>query len=110
MRSASLRESVTIQVSALQTADAYGGQAEAWADVETVRARIQGSGASERLAARLAIAEAAYLVTMRYTRNMDTKKRLKWYDGTSIRYLYPTSVDADERNRQMICACRETLA
>lgn len=105
-----LRESVTIQGTTLATADALGGQAEPWSDIETVRARILGSGASERLAGRLALAEASCLVTMRYTPNMTAARRLKWFDGTAVRYLYPTSVDPDEKNTQLVCACRETLA
>lgn len=109
MNAARLRETVTIQAVALGTADSYRGQLETWSDVETVRARIQQAGASERMASRLVMAEATHLVTMRYTPNMDAKKRLKWVVDGTARYLNPTAVETDERRRTMTVTCTETL-
>jgi head-tail adaptor len=109
MKSASLRESVTIQQRTLGTADTYAEQARSWTDVETLRASVRQAGSSTSLAGRLLVAEATHMVVMRYTANFgnDGTWRLKWSDNGTIRYLKPTSVEPDERKRQLTCLCKE---
>ena len=105
MRAGQLRESVTIQVRALADADSYGEQAEAWSDVETVRAEITQLGGQERWRQKTIMPEATHEVLMRYTANMTHDKRLLW----DSRYLYPMSVIVGAKQSDIRCLCKEQL-
>ena len=105
MRGGKLRETVVIQVSAAASADTYGGQEEGWSDVASVRAHVKQLGGAESWKQKTVRPDASHEVTIRYTPNMTHERRLKW----GARYLYPTDVIVDERNRMMRCLCREQL-
>lgn len=105
MRAGSMRHRVTIQRSALQTADAYGAQVEAWADVKTVWAEVRPLTGSEAWKTKQVQPEATSQVTMRYTSDLTSADRLKF--GT--RYLYPSSVTYDVRSRETRLLCMEKI-
>lgn len=100
-----LRHQVTIQEPALGSADVYGEQVEAWADVVTVSAEVRILDAIEAWKAKQSQPEATVQVTTRYNEEMTSDKRLLF--GT--RYLYPLSVVPDIKNTMMRVLCKEKL-
>lgn len=105
MRAGQLRHRVTIQRSALGTADSYGAQAEAWSDVLEVWAEVRTLSGLEAWRAKQIQPEAAVQVTMRYQSDFTSADRLLF--GT--RYLYPLGVESDVRKTRTAALCREKL-
>lgn len=98
-----LRDRVTIQQRVLATGDAYGEQAESWLNVATVLAEVLPLDALESWKAMQLQSEATIQVTMRYTSEMSSDKRLMFGD----RYLYPLSVVPDVGKIQLRVLCKE---
>lgn len=105
MQAGNLRYRVTIQESALGTADSYGAQAEVWSDVDTIWAEVRTLDAIEGWKAKQSQPEATVQVKMRYNTDMTSDKRLLF----DSRYLYPLSVVADIKKTEMRVLCREKL-
>jgi len=106
MRAGSLRERINVEQVTLATADTYGDQAEAWSTIlASVPAAITQLSAVEHWKQKSSIPEATHQVKIRHNPDVTSAVRFLW--GT--RYLYPLSVVADERQRQMTCLCNERL-
>jgi SPP1 family predicted phage head-tail adaptor len=106
MRAGTLRHTVDIQAVALQTADSYGQQAEAWAAIaSSVPAEVKYLSGIEAYSAKQIQPEITHQVMIRYNGDVTTLVRFKF----GSRYLYPVSVAPDTKNRQMVCLCKEQL-
>ena len=105
MQAGQLKDRVTIQAASHGAADAYGEQAQAWADVVTVWAEVETLAGLEAYRARQLSSEASVNVTMRYTTDMTSDKRLRF----GARYLYPISVVPDVKKTSMQVLCREVM-
>lgn len=105
MRASQLRHRVTIQRSALGTADSYGAQAETWIDVVEVWGEVRTLNGLEAFRAKQIQPEAAVQVLMRYQSDFTSADRLLF----DSRYLYPLSVESDVRKTRTTALCREKL-
>lgn len=105
MRAGSLRHRVTIQRSALGTADANGEQLEVWSDVSTVWAEVRSLTGSEGWKAKQVQPESSSQITMRYTSDLTTADRLVFL----ARYLYPLSVTHNVEQTETRLLCMEKL-
>ena len=101
----SLIHKVTIQQRVLVAADAFGEQAETWLNVTAVWAEVRALNATEAWKAMQSQPEATIQVSMRYTSQMTSDKRLLFGE----RYLYPLSVVPDVRNCELCVLCKERL-
>ena len=105
MRAGTLRHRVTIQRSALATADSYGAQSETWTDVETVWAEVRMFTALEGWRVKQIQPEATVQVLMRYQSDLTSADRFLF----DSRYLYPLNVVSNIKKTETRCLCSEKL-
>src|SRR3989304_5132322 len=104
MQAGRLRHRVTLQVTALSTADSFGEQTQSWADVERdIPAEVQTLSAIELWKTAQVQPEASVQVFMRYRSDVTSAHRFIY----GSRYLYPITVIPDIKNTELTILCKE---
>ncbi len=101
-----LRHRVTIEAPALLT-DAGGGASETWMPIAEVFAEIVPASGREVVTADRISAEASHRITLRFRADVGPTARIRFgtraFDILSVRNL-------NERNRWLVCDCKEETA
>lgn len=110
MRAGDLRHRVTFQSRSV-SADSFGAQSEQWRDVATVWADVSPLSGRELFAAQAVNVEISHSVTIRYQAQFAGPKAV-----AAMRILYGnrifnihSSMDTDERHRELKMTCSEGL-
>lgn len=104
MRSGELRHVVVIE-SAANTRTATGGIVQSpWAEVATVRAKIETLAAEERIVGDQFAVQTTHTVTIRWRDDVSAQMRLRW--GSKVFDILGVSSIKDQR-REMVLQCRE---
>ncbi|QGP56803.1 putative phage head-tail adaptor (plasmid) [Piscirickettsia salmonis] len=103
MRAGLSRHRVTLQNN-LIGANNYGEALDYWQDITTVWARVSPSAGRELFSAQQFYHEISQTVTLRYRPDVTPSLRLV-FDSRYFEIL--SVINPDERNRELILACKE---
>lgn len=107
MRAGRLRHRIELQKISSETTDAYGERTPTWKTYAHRWASIEPAGGSELLNADVLSPQTTHVIRLRHTANTDVKAEHRLVSGS--RTFHVTNVlNVDEKNQELILACRET--